>query len=318
MKKALVLLLLAALGFCPAAAAAAYPEKAIQLVVPFPPGGGSDVSARVAIQYINKHLPNPLVVSNISGGTGSVGANHVLRAKADGYTLLWEHPTMAVQTATRVVTHSYKDFDIVAAPVTSTFIMVCSKNLPVKTAPELMAYMKANPKKVRWPMSFGAMSHFGFLYVDAGYEKGGIEPGIVANAGDKDRVVAIIGGHADASCVSASAAAPYIAAGDVLALGVLSEKRLASLPDVPTLKEQGVNSVYDQIFTVFAPKGTPEEAKNVLRAAMDKAMKDPEAVSALAKLYCAAANYNAEQTTKLWAAALKLNEGLVKRYSLVK
>ena len=317
MKKLFLVLFVAALFSTPALAGS-YPEKPVQLVVAFPPGGGSDVSARVAIEYANKFLPKPLVVSNISGGTGSVGAKHVLRATPDGYTLLWEHPTLAVQTATKVVDFSLSDFDVIGVAVRSTFVLVASKNLPVKNAMDLMDHMKANPGKVRWPMSFGAMSHFGFLYVADGYKGGKLEPGIVGNAGDKDRVVAIIGGHADASCVSISAAAPYIASGDVLALGVLTEERLPMLPDLPTLREQGIDSTYNQIFTLFGPKGLPDEVKATLRDAFQKGLATEEAKKALGDMYCVPAVLSAEESIKLWEKQEALNKHLVQKYNLTK
>jgi tripartite-type tricarboxylate transporter receptor subunit TctC len=316
--KKLFLALFAALLFCAPAFAASYPSKPVQLVVPFPPGGGSDVSARVAVEYVNKFLPRPLVVSNIAGGTGSVGAQHVLRARPDGYTLFWEHPTMSVQTATNVVNHSFRDFEMLGVAVESTFILVASKNLPVKNAMDLMKYMEANPGKVRWPMSFGAMSHFGFLYIADGFPGGQLEPGIVANAGDRDRVVAIIGGHADASAVSISAAVPYIASGDVLALGVMSEERLPMLPDVPTLREQGIDSVYRQIFTVFGPKGLPDNVKSTIQEAFQKGLATEEAQKALAALYCWPLVLSPEESTTLWEKQEALNRELVKKYNLVK
>ncbi|MDR3363121.1 MAG: tripartite tricarboxylate transporter substrate binding protein [Desulfovibrio sp.] len=316
--KKILLALLTVFAFAFPTFAATYPEKAVQLVVPFPPGGGSDISARVAVEFVNRLLPQPLVVSNISGGTGSVGAKHVLRAKPDGYTLFWEHQTMSVQTATKVVDHSFKDFDIVGGAVRSTFILVANKKLPVKTATDLLDYMKATPGKVRWPMSFGAMSHFGFLYVANGYKGGELVPGIVANAGDKDRIVAIIGDHADASCVAISAAAPYIASGDVLALGVLSEERMAMLPDVPTLREQGIDSVYNQLFTVFAPKGLPDDIKATIQKAFKDGLSTPEAKKAFANLYCVPDVISPEETAALWAKQEAFNESLVKKYNLSK
>ena len=316
--KKLFLALSAVLLFSVPALASSYPVKPVQLVVAFPPGGGSDVSARVSIEYANKFLPHPLVVSNISGGTGSVGAKHVLRASPDGYTLLWEHPTLAVQTASKVVDFALSDFDVIGVAAKSTFILVASKNLPVKNAVDLMEYMKANPGKVRWPMSFGAMSHFGFLYVADGYKGGKVEPGIVANAGDKDRVVAIIGGHADASAVSASAAAPYIASGDVLALGVLSDERLPMLPDLPTLREQGIDSGYNQIFTLFGPKGLPTEVKSTLWEAFKKGLATEEAKKALAAMYIVPEVLSSEESIKLWEKQEAFNKHLVQKYNLAK
>ena len=297
-------------------ALAEYPEKPVQLVVPFPAGGGSDVSARVAIEYANKFLPQPMVVSNIEGGTGSVGAKQVLRAKPDGYTLFWEHPTMSVQTTTKVVDHSFRDFEMLGVAVNSTFIFVGNKRLPPRTAIEMLDYMKANPGKVRWPMSFGAMSHFGFLYVADGYKGGEITPATVANAGDKERIVKLIADQADATCVSLAAAAPYIASGDIIPLGVLSEKRMPMLPDVPTMKEQGIDSVYNQIFTVFAPKGMPEGEKKIIQEAFKKGLATPEAKAHLEKLYCTPDVLTPEESSKLWEAQEAHNAELVKKYKL--
>lgn len=306
-----VLLLLA---FAAPAAAGAYPEKPVQLVVAFPPGGGSDVSARVAAEFINRRLPKPLVIANISGGTGSVGARQALRARPDGYSLYWEHPTLAVQSATGVINFSHRDFDMVGVAMRSTFVMVANKRLPVKTAVELLKYMQANPGKVRWPMSFGTMSHYGFLYVADAWKEGPLEPAVVPNAGDKGRVVALIGDQADASCMSLSAAAPYIASGDVIPLGVLSRERMPMLPDIPTLREQGIDAVYEQIFTLFAPKGTPEAVKAQLRQAMQDGLNTPEAAKAMAALYCMPSVLSPEESLTLWNAQEERNRELARKY----
>jgi tripartite-type tricarboxylate transporter receptor subunit TctC len=162
------------------------------------------------------------------------------------------------------------------------------------------------------------MSHFGFLAVADGYTGGELVPAIVANAGDKDRVVAIIGDHADASCVSVAAAAPYIASGDVVPLGVLSNERMPMLPDIPTLKEQGIDSVYDQIFTVFGPKGLPDNVKTTIRAAFAKGLASPEAQTALAELYCIPAVLSPEESSQLWEKQENFNRELVRKYNLVK
>lgn len=317
MKKIALLLVLLA-GLALPAFAGTYPEKPIQLVVPFPPGGGSDVSARIAAEYVNKYLPQPLVVTNISGGTGSVGAAHVLKSKPDGYTLFWEHPTMSVQTACKVVDHSFRDFDIVCVAVRSTFLVVANKRLPVHNAPELFAYMAAHPKQVRWPMSFGAMSHFGYLYAADAVPGGDkLEPKIVSNTGDKERVVALIGDNADATSSSISAVLPYVKSGDVLALGVMSDKRSPFLPTVPTLKEQGIDAVYDQIFTVFGPKGMPEEVKKTVAEAFQKGLADPACKEALAKQCCEPSFVPAAEAAKLWQAQEDINIKLVKKYNLI-
>lgn len=314
----IILLLVFMMSLAGFAHAGTYPEKPIQLVVPFPPGGGSDVTARIAVEYVNKYLPQPLVVSNISGGTGSVGATHVLRSKPDGYTLFWEHPTMSTQTASKVVEHSFRDFDMVCVALRSTFMLVANKRLPIATAPDLMAHMKKHPKQVRWPMSFGAMSHFGYLYVVDGYPGGdALEPKIVSNTGDKERVVALIGDHADATSSSISAVLPYVKSGDVLALGVMSAERSPFLPDVPTLKEQGIDAIYNQIFTLFGPKGMPEEVKQTLAEAFRKGMADPGAREVLAKQCCEPSFMLPAEGTKLWQAQEDKNIELVRKYKLI-
>lgn len=320
MKKIVLLtLLLVAFFALPALAAESYPVKPIQLVVPFPPGGGSDVTARIVAECVNKYLPHPLVVSNISGGTGSVGAKHVLRSKPDGYTLFWEHPTMSTQTASKVVKHSFRDFDMVCTGVRTTFMLVANKRLPVKTANELFEYMLAHPKQVRWPMSFGAMSHFSYLYLADGYKDGDkLEPKVVTNSGGKGRVVALIGDNADATCASISAVSPYVRSGDIVPLGVFSKERNPFMPEVPTLEEQGIHAIYNQIFTLFGPKGMPEEVKVVLRDAFKKGLNDPEAKEALGKQSCEPYYQTPDVGTKLWEIQEAKNIELVKKFKLIK
>lgn len=319
MKKLLASMLSAALLACLAVPAlAAYPEKPIQLIVPYAPGGGNDVTARILVEYVNRNLPQPMVVTNVNGGVGRVGTTQALRAKADGYTLLWEHPTMAAQTATKVVDYSYRDFDMICVGVRSTFALVINKRLPVNSVGELLEYMRTHPKQVRWPMSFGAMSHFGYLYVVGGY-KGSepLEPKVVSNTGDKERLLALISDNADASPNGISSVLPYVKSGDIKALAVLSEERNPFLPDVPTMKEQGFDVTYNQIFTLFGPKGMPAEVKKTLADAFQKALAEPAVKTALAGLCCEPYFLGPEEGAKLWKIQEDKNNELVSRFKLL-
>ena len=294
--------------------AASYPTKPIQLVVSYPPGGGNDLSARIIAEFANKHLPQPLVVTNISGGTGTIGARHVLRAKPDGYTLFWEQPTMSCQTASGIVDYSYRDFDMINVVVESTAVCAVNKKLPVKTAPELMEYMRKNPGKVRWPLSFGALSHFLYLYLENGADGEATVPGRVGNAGDIDRFVKVMGGHADATCAAVSAVMPY--KDDLTIVGVANAKRLDVLPDIPTFREQGIDAIYNHLYTLFAPKGTPEDVKKILSEAMRKAVEDPECQAKLTPLFLFPNYLTPEEGAGKWEAQENINKQIVEKYNL--
>jgi tripartite-type tricarboxylate transporter receptor subunit TctC len=280
MRKGILFIVLAVLCLAATAWAGEFPEKPIQVVVPWKPGGGSDISARIIGDHMKDILPEPLVVSNIDGAAGLNGALQVHKARPDGYTLLWEHPgNLAVAPMVTKAEFSWKDFEPVCIAAKGDTALIVRKDSPWKTPAEAFAAIKAEPDKYRWVLALNAVSHFTFLNIS--YSVGGLKPMFIPAMGDKGRIVSLLSNNGDITTVGYAAVEPYLKSGDLRILAMVNEERSVFAPDVPTLKELGVDASYDFVYSVFAPKGTPAEAIKTLSEAFEKALADPATVDAL-------------------------------------
>lgn len=316
MRKILLALTLCCVMVAPAFAA--YPEKNIQVVIPWGPGGSSDISARVVAEKMKKYLSKPLVISNVTGALGLNGARQVLKSRPDGYTLLWEHPgNLAVAPIVTKSDFRWSDMDILCTVVRSDMVMIVPKDSPFKNATELFDTIKKNPGKTKWAVALNGVSHFAYLAMRESL-KADLNIILVPSPGDKNRIVSMLGGNCDVTCVSFAAAEPYIRSGDIRAIAMVNSKRSEFAPEIPTLREQGVDAVYDYQCAVFAAKGTPEEAKKALVAAFQKALTDPETIAALKAQKFTPDFLGTKDTLKIWTDSGKLYEELTKKYNLVK
>lgn len=298
------------------AMAADYPEKPIQVVVPWKPGGGSDISARIIGDHLKSILPQPLVVSNIDGAAGLNGAMQVFKARPDGYTLLWEHPgNLAVAPMVTKANYSWKDFTPVCVAAKGDTALIVRKDSPFNTPAEAFEAIKANPEKYRWVLAWNAVSHFTFLTISEAV--GGLKPMIIPATGDKGRIVSLLGNNGDITTVGYAAAEPYLKSGDLKILAMVNEKRSAFAPDVPTLKELGVDAAYRFLYSVFAPKDTPKEIVQILSDAFKKALDDPETQKALHSQSLEPDFQGQEDMLKAWNAESDLYTRLAKKNGLI-
>ena len=275
---------ISALGACavaiclsaPNASAEAFPTKPIQLVVPFAPGGGSDLSARIFAKYASKYLPQRVLVQNILGANGRTGELAVQNARPDGHMLLWSHQSMIIEYATNRADDPLAVYDPVATTASSPSALIIAKDSPYKTPLEMNKWAREKPGTIRWGIAVNGFSHFGeLLYLDAA--KIGVKDFRVINVnGDKDRLMAMMQGNMDVTIITLSAIVPYLKSGDVRLLGVLSSERSDAYPDLPTVKEQGVDMSFSYDYTTYAPKGTPADRIKMLAEAWKKAINDPE------------------------------------------
>ncbi len=318
MRKGFLFIVLALL--CAAAVPAfaeGYPEKPIQVVVPWKPGGGSDISARIIGDQMKDILPQPLVVSNIDGAAGLNGALQVYKARPDGYTVLWEHPgNLAVAPMVTKAAFTWKDFEPVAIGAKGDTALIVRGDSPFKTAKEALDAIKAEPGKYRWCLALNAVSHFTFLNIS--HALGGLKATFIPANGDKGRIVSLLGGNSDITTVGYASVVPYLQSGDLRILAMVNTERSPFAPDVPTLKEQGVDASYDFLYTVFAPKGTPQEDVQILTGAFQKTLAKPETVEALKQQSLTPFYRNPEETRKLWQAESDLYENLAKENGLLK
>ncbi|MET0856562.1 MAG: tripartite tricarboxylate transporter substrate binding protein [Telluria sp.] len=258
--------------------AAAFPEKPITVIVPFPPGGSSDSIARIIGPKITAKLGQPWVVENRPGATGAIGAGTVKRAAPDGYTLL--AASIAVYSVNPVLQKNLaydpsKDFDLLTVAVRAPNVLVANPNLPANTIAEMIAYLKKNPGKVTFASSGGGSSDH--LTAALFWQKSGTSGLHVPYKGGAPAITDLLGGQVDVSFVNINTALPYVKAGKLKVLAVTGERRSPILPQVPTLDEAGVRGVDVYSWQAFAaPKGLPKDVKAKLHSAIVSAVNEPD------------------------------------------
>ena len=271
-KTALVTLALACAGQG-AAQAQAWPTKPIRLIVPYPPGGNSDLIGRMIADKISGPLGQQVVVENRAGAGATIGAQVAARAPADGYTLL------LAPTAVMAITHHLRkvpydpeqDFAPIASVSSSYGIVAARKDLPASNMAELVALARKDPGKLTFGSAGTATATH--LSGEIVHNKAGIKVLHVPYKGSAESLNDLVGGRID--LIYDPVALVQIKAGNLKALGVTSAVRHPELPAVPTLKEQGLEVPGGSWFGLFAPRGTPPEVINRVAAEVDKAMAAP-------------------------------------------
>src|SRR6266436_4260982 len=282
------LLCVAAFGACAVPSDAQtqnYPSRPITVIVPFPAGGPSDVVARIVTEQMGKLLGQSLIIENIGGAGGTIGSARVAAAKPDGYTLL--AGSMGSHVAAPVLTpdvryDSARDFEPIGFTAHAPAVIVARKDFPANDLREFVDYLKSNGDKVKQAHGgIGSSSHMACLLFTAA---AGVKPSLVAYRGTAPALNDLIGGHVDFFCEQVVSVAPQIAAGAIKAYAVSSSERLATLSNVPTAKEEGLDYQMSIWAGIFAPKGAPKPIIDKLAAALDKSLDDPGVKAKLAEL----------------------------------
>jgi tripartite-type tricarboxylate transporter receptor subunit TctC len=267
---------LAVLGAASAAQAQSYPTRAVTVVVPFPAGGPSDVVARIVADHMSKTLGHQLAIENVGGAGGTIGSARVAAAAPDGYTLL--AGSMGSHVAAPVLTPNLKydpakDFEAIGLTAHSPAVIAARKDFPAKDIKEFITYVKANGDKVKQAHGgIGASSHMACTLFNAQL---GVKPQMIAYRGTGPAVNDLVGGHIDFICEQSVSVAEQIKSGALKGYVTAADERLASLPDVPSAKEMGVDYKMSIWAGMFAPRGTPPDVIKALAAALDKALDDP-------------------------------------------
>jgi tripartite-type tricarboxylate transporter receptor subunit TctC len=267
------------------AQAQSYPSRPITVVVPFPAGGPSDVVARIVAEHMGKVLGQTMVIENVGGAGGTIGSARVASAAPDGYTLL--AGSMGSHVAAPVLTpnvkyDSQRDFDPVGPTADAPAVIVARKDFPASNLREFVAYLKQNGANVKQAHGgIGSSSHMACMLFAA---EAGVTPNLVAYRGTGPAMNDLIGGHVDFLCEQAVSVTGQITSGAVKAFAMSGDARLATLPDVPTAQEAGVNYRMNVWAGIFAPKGLPPEIMKRLTDALDQSLDDASVQKRLADL----------------------------------
>ena len=267
-----------ALAFAPAVALAqaqSYPSKPVRLVVPYSPGGGADNAARILATRLSTAMGQTVVIDNRPGGSGMIGAQAVAQAEPDGYTVLYDASAFAVNPALRKMAFDpAKDLVPVSLAVTVPNIFVVPPNAPYKTVQEFVDYARKNPGKLTYA-SYGAGSA-AHLIGELLKARAGIDLLHVPYKGGAPALTDLMGGQVDSYFSNAASGMSYVKSGKLRALAVTSAKRMAAMPDVPTLAESGFKDFEVLEWNgFFVPKGTPNDVVARLAKEVQAAVKDP-------------------------------------------
>jgi len=264
-------------------AESAYPERPITMVVPYAPGGGTDVVARLVAKKMGEELGGTIVVDNRPGAGGAVGTGAVAKAAADGYTILMgTASTHAINPALHknLPYEPRQDFDPVALLVTVPQVVVINAKLPYQTLAELIEGMR----EAKGGMTYGSQGIGGIAHLvgEMVNRQAGVESTHVPYKGAAPALQDLVGGNIDIVYDTLPALLPYIQSGGIRALAVADDKPLAQLPEVPTTAAAGMPELKAATWNaLFAPKGTPQIAIDRLSQAAAKALQDPELISRL-------------------------------------
>jgi tripartite-type tricarboxylate transporter receptor subunit TctC len=284
--------------------AAAYPTKPITLVIPFPPGGGTDTVGRPLASVAHNHLGQPMVVINKAGGSGAVGAQYVANAKPDGYTILHglnvltELPQVD-QLLGRTPAFKKEQFIPIGQVTVTPFAVMVNAESRWKTFGDFVAEARQKPDEFQYA-SAGVYSTTHFMW-EMILKATNLRVRHMPTTGGGPIMMAVLGKHVDIShCVVPAVCAPQVEARKVRLLAMTSEKRLPAYPDVPTLKELGYDVTHSIWHTLMVPAGTPPEVVGKLRQGL-KGMVDDEAFKSLmAKLGERVQYMSGEEFEKWW------------------
>ena len=258
-----------------AAGAQEYPTKVITMVVPFAAGGPTDTVARLIAQPMSKTLKQQVIVENVLGAGGTIAVNRVAKAAADGYTLLIHHIGMSTAPALyrKLPYDAINDFEFIGLINEVPMTLVAKKDFPAKDLKELIAYVKANKEKINLANAgVGAASHLcGMLFMSAIQT----ELTTVPYNGTGPAMNDLLGGQVDILCDQTTNTTSQIKAEKIKVYGVTTQKRIASLPNVPTMDEAGLKGFEVSVWHgLYAPKGTPKPVIDKLTNSLHVALKD--------------------------------------------
>jgi len=296
------------------ARAQAFPSRPIRYICPWPAGGSTDAVIRAFAESAAKTLGQPMLVDNKPGAAGVLGANELVNAKPDGYTLSQlPHGVFRVPHMQKVQFDVLKDFTWIACLTGYTFGLVVPADSPIKSIKDLVDYAKANPEKFTYGHTgIGTSPH---LAVEEFAQRAGIKLTPVPFKGNADNMQAILGGHTMGAS-DATGWAPHVGSGKLRLLATYGSKRTKRWPDVPTLDELGYQTVSDSPFGVCGPKGMEPALVRTLHDAFRKTLEDPAVLATLDKYDQSVLYMNTETYTKFARDSFVAEKATIERLGL--
>jgi len=298
----------------PFTALAAYPERPVRLIVPWAAGGDTDNIFRPFGPLLQKHLGQTVVIANIGGASGTRGAKEAKEAAADGYTLYAVHDYIHSTYWAGVADVQYSDFEPICLLTSTASVLTASPKTPWKSLPDLLADAKARPGQITVGATLASTSHFFPALIE---KASGVKFKYVSYEGLAPRMNAILGGHVDLTDSNLTQKGK-VEAGQLKFIGIATEKRHPEMPSVPTLKELGVDVVYDVSRGIMVPKGTPADVMAKLGSSCAAAAKEPAFAQAM-KLQGTDVRYLDRAAYAKWLKETDdLNRNLAKDLGLLK
>lgn len=297
------LLFAALLAVTQVSAEVSYPNHPVNVIVPFPPGGVAELTGRPALHVLSKHLKQPFVLINKPGAGGSLGAAAVATAKPDGYTLLLALASVSTnpeadKMAGRAPAFQLEQLAPIALLTADPVILMVKSDSPYKTLRDLIDDAKKRPGA----LNYSSSGNYGTYHVatEMFSNAAGIQMKHIPYAGGGPALIALLGGQVDVGLLGPSVASAQIKAGKLRPLASWGGKRLAALPDLPTLKELGFDVEYTIWSGLFAPAGTPEPVMTTLRDAVRAMVADEEFKTSMVKIETPINYLDAPEFKKFW------------------
>jgi len=261
-----------------------FPSKPVKLIVPYAAGGGTDIVARIVAQKLQDKWGPAVIVENRAGAGGNVGAEAVFTAAPDGYTLLFtaQGPLVVNQYLFDKISYEPEKFTPVSLVVVAYSALLANPKVPAQNLRELIAYAKANPNKLNYAsQGIGTAAH---LIAELFKSMAGVQINHIPYRGGGPAVNDLVAGHVDLMFGELASAYQYIQSGQLRALAVSSDKRIANLPDVPAVSEVLPGFFVTSWWAIVAPPGMPPELTNKISAAVGEVMRQPDVTKRLTEM----------------------------------
>ncbi|MBP1154140.1 MULTISPECIES: tripartite tricarboxylate transporter substrate binding protein [unclassified Paenibacillus] len=295
-----------------------FPEKPIQLVVPYAAGGGTDITARTLANVVSKYLPNngSVVVENKPGASGTIGLTGLTQAKPDGYVIsMATIGNLAIQPNYGKTPYSFDSFEPILIATSVPHVLVVQADAPWKTVDEWLDYAQNNPNGFTY--STPGVGNTQHLNLEAVALKDGLKLRHLPYDGAAPAITALLGGHVKGAVVQVHEAKAQVDAGELRILANIGTSKSDAIPDAPLLAERGYTG-YNAWTGIVAPKGTPKEVVTILQDAFKKALEDPEVIENFKKIGISPAYSGPDDFKKIAEETFTSTREVAKNVGLIK